>query len=671
MRFRIGPDVTFISLFILLLICIIIPMPGWLLDFFISMNICATILILVISLNISSAVELPSFPSILLVTTLFRLSLNVASTRAILTTGEAGRVIAAFGNFVIAGNYFAGAVVFLIITIIQLIVVTKGAERVAEVSARFTLDAMPGKQMSIDAELRSGHITQEEAIRRRTNLSIESQFFGSMDGAMKFVKGDAIAGILISLINVAGGILTGTVMKNLSVADAVSKYTILSIGDGLVSQIPSLVISVSAGIIITRISTIKKAGLGKEIFINLTRKPLMILIASVIAVLFSLLPHIPFLPFFLIGASLAVAYRRLNSASPDEKANQEPENTRKAQERGNPVPENNETNSLFAEPVTLVVSEGLCSDSSIGSPDFIIRNILASVRKRFLERLGYRMPGVRVVISDSSEPSFSLNIYGTEVANLTFRKDAVYTIRKRYSKDAIAELASGEYVKYYTEGDGQGSTENPGLAQVMQEILYSYILKNIRELFGIQETSEIIEEFSQRYPALIRETIPRAAGINTLSEILKNLLSEGVSIKNMKNILETIERYAPFEKNPILLTEFVRVSLARQICQNLSAGQRLPVYVLSQEINRLILDSISDIGGEHVLSISPENARRIIEAVKNTRENSEGHLVIMTDFEVRRFVRKLIEYEMPFVSVISFKEVSCNVRIEPAGVIGL
>ncbi|MCX7957835.1 MAG: flagellar biosynthesis protein FlhA, partial [Deltaproteobacteria bacterium] len=412
MRFKIGPDVAFVMLFIMLIVCIVVPMPGWLLDFLISTNICLTILILVISLNISSAVELPSFPSILLITTLFRLSLNVASTRAILTAGDAGRVISAFGNFVIAGNYFAGAVVFLIITIIQIVVVTKGAERVAEVSARFTLDAMPGKQMAIDAELRSGHISQEEAIRRRTNLSVESQFFGSMDGAMKFVKGDAIAGILISVINVAGGILTGTVFRNLSLSEAVSRYIILSIGDGLVSQIPSLIISVSAGVIITRISTVRKAGLGKEIFINLTRKPLMILIASVIAVLFSLLPHIPFLPFFVIAIVLFAAYRKLNKVPAEDVHLNDTGANRNVQESPKAGKGQEEVINQFAEPVTLVVSAGLCADGSIGSPEYIVRNIISQVRKRFMDRLGYRVPGVHVVISESNEPSLTILIYG-------------------------------------------------------------------------------------------------------------------------------------------------------------------------------------------------------------------------------------------------------------------
>jgi len=667
MRIKIGPDVAFILLFVMLIVCIVIPLPGWLLDILISTNICITILILVISLNISSAVELPSFPSILLVTTLFRLSLNVASTRAILTNGDAGRVISAFGNFVISGNYFAGAVVFLIITIIQLLVVTKGAERVAEVSARFTLDAMPGKQMSIDAELRSGQISQEEAIRRRGNLSIESQFFGSMDGAMKFVKGDAIAGILISSINVIGGILTGTIMRDLTISDAIKRYTILSIGDGLVSQIPSLLISISAGIIITRISTIKKSGLGKEIFFNLTRKPLMILIAAIIAMIFSLLPHIPFMPFFLIGIVLTFAYRRLNSSPKLEEQDVESAKTMQKIDKDNSRINIAESVNPFAEPITLVLSERLCQDSSIGSADIVVSDILTNLRKRFFEKLGYKLPGVRVQVSDLSDIYFSLDIFGAEICSYSFTNDPHFVVDNTYSDDVITELENGQYIRLLKDEEKDTDAQIIELKYVVTEILYSHLIRHINELFGIQETSDIIDELSQRYPALVRETIPRTIGINTLSEVLKNLLSERVSVKNMKNILETIERYYVFEKNPNLLSEFVRISLSRQICQNMSLNHRLYLHILSPEINKIIYDSLSEIGGEQVLAISPENARVIIEAVRKSRRTSSMPMTIITDFELRRFVRKVIEYELPFVNVISFKEISPNIQIEVVG----
>ncbi|MGB9599919.1 MAG: FHIPEP family type III secretion protein, partial [Myxococcota bacterium] len=613
-------------------------------------------------------VELPSFPSILLVTTLFRLALNVASTRAILTCGDAGRVISAFGNFVISGNYFAGAVVFLIITIIQLVVVTKGAERVAEVSARFTLDAMPGKQMSIDAELRAGHITLDEAIRRRANLSVESQFFGSMDGAMKFVKGDAIAGILISLINVIGGISTGTIMRNLSVSEAVQRYTILSIGDGLVSQIPSLIISVSAGIIITRISTIKKAGLGKEIFVNLTKRPLTILIAAVVAIIFSLLPHIPFLPFFLIGTSFIFAYRKLNNRIDEREPVREMIETTRQNTENQPAEQNTaESISSFAEPLSLIVSEGISREGSIGSAEVIVKDVLSTVRKRLLKRYGYRMPGVKVIKDDSEELFFTLSIYGVDIYTFRCEKDPLFAIRGRYSEGAITQLENFRYL-YYSDGTDE---EVFDLKMIMIEILFTQILKNIKDLFGIQETSALIEELSGKYPALVKEVIPRVIGVNTLSEILKNLLSEQLSIRNMKSILETIDRYAPFEKNPNLLSEFVRVSLARQSCMDFSEDGRMRVYILSQNINKIIYDSIANIQGEQVLSINPEDARRIIEAIKNAVKNSDCRPVIITDFELRRFIRKIIEYEMPFVGVLSLKEISPDVRIEPAGTIGI
>lgn len=663
MKFKITADMAFVMLFIMVIICIVIPLPGWLLDILISMNICITILVLIISLNIASAVELPSFPSILLVTTLFRLALNVASTRAILTSGDAGRVISAFGNFVISGNYFAGAVVFLIITIIQLIVVTKGAERVAEVSARFTLDAMPGKQMSIDAELRAGHITQEEAIKRRGNLSVESQFFGSMDGAMKFVKGDAIAGILISLINVVGGISTGTIMKNLSVSEAIQRYTILSIGDGLVSQIPSLIISVSAGIIITRISTIKKAGLGKEIFANLTKRPLTILIAAVVALIFSLLPYIPFLPFFLIGTLFIFAYKKLNNTK-DEPADIKESSITQIDNK--PVEQNAiEPLYSFAEPLTLTVSEGLTREKSIGSAEFIIKDVLTGVRRRLMKKYGYKMPGVKVIKEDGDELFFSLSIYGAEVFVFRCNQDPLFALRRRYSEGALTQLENGKYI-YYSDGTEEESFD---LKAIMTEILFSQILKNVRELFGIQETSEIVEELGNRYPALVKEVVPRTIGLNALSEVFKNLLSEQVSIRNMKSILETIDRYAPFEKNPNLLSEFVRVSLSKQSCQELSEDGRLPVYILSQNINKIIYDSLANIQGETVLSINPEDTRKIIETIKNVIKDSDHRPVIIADFELRRFIRKIIEYEMPFVSVLSLKEISPNVKVEPVGVI--
>jgi len=666
-KFRVTPDIAFVSLFIMLIICIIIPLPGWLIDLLISMNITATILILIISLNISSAVELPSFPSILLITTLFRLSLNVASTRAILTEGDAGRVISAFGNFVIAGNYFAGAVVFLIITIIQIVVVTKGAERVAEVSARFTLDAMPGKQMSIDAELRSGNITQEEAKRRRTNLSIESQFFGSMDGAMKFVKGDAIAGILISCINVIGGISTGTIMKNMSLSEAVSRYTILSIGDGLVSQIPSLIISISAGIIITRISTTKKAGLGKELFINLTRKPITILIASIIALLFSLLPYIPFLPFFMMGAIFFAAYKKLNREQIDENSENKAENI-ESKNRGDTQEIRQNEKNIFADPLILSVSQGIIDDKSINTADNILLDIVPEVRKVLLERYGFKLAGVRIVKNDETEPKISLKIFGVNAFSITFLPNSGFVKTVKSREPVISELYDGSYIVYSSKNDDEN--EILSLRDVLCEILITQIYKNFRELFGIQETSEIIEELSVRYPALVRETIPKSIGINTLSEVLKNLLSEGISIRNMKGILETIQRFAPFEKNPNLLSEFVRVYLSRQICQNLSIDNRLPIYVLSPEINKIIQDSLADIGGEQVLSISPDSARKIIESIKRLRAGSEIPITIMTDFDTRRFVRRILEYELPFVNVLSFKEICSDVKIEFKGTVG-
>ncbi len=670
LRFKFGPDMAFIILFILLIICIVIPMPAYLIDVLISLNLCATILILVISLNISSAVELPSFPSILLITTLFRLSLNVASTRAILTEGDAGRVIFAFGNFVIQGNYFAGAVVFLIITIIQIIVVTKGAERVAEVSARFTLDAMPGKQMSIDAELRSGHISPEEAIRRRSNLAVESQFFGSMDGAMKFVKGDAIAGILISIINVVGGISTGTIMKNLSISDAVSRYTILSIGDGLVSQIPSLIISISAGIIITRISTVKKAGLGKEIYLNLTRKPLMILVVSIVALIFAILPHIPFIPFFLIASAFFLAYRRLNNSMKD---NEVDDSSRYAINSANSNTLENALSepqvSVLVEPISLIVSNGLINEPSIISAETIVRDLISQVRKDLITEIGYRLPGVKVVKTDEDEITIGLKLFGVRVSKMGLKSNPSFVKIDKYAEDVILELYDGTYIRYANENDSPEKIID--IREFIIEFIKTQINKNIRDMFGIQETSEIVEEISSRYPALIKETVPRSINLNLLSEVLKNLLAEGVSIRNIKGILETLQKYVPFEKNPNILTEFVRVSLSRQICQTLSRNRAISVTVVSPEINKIILDSLADVQGESVLAINPQDAKRIIDRIKEAKLNSKGQMNLLTDFEQRRFLRKIIEYEMPFVHVLSFKEICPEIKVDINGTINL
>ena len=655
----------------------IVPLPTFLLDLFVTLNIAAAVSLLLIAIYVSEALRIATFPSLLLITTLFRLSVEVSATRLILLKANAGQVIHAFGNFVVAGNLVVGAVVFLILTVIQFIVIAKGSERVAEVGARFTLEAMPGKQMSIDAELRGGHIDLAEARRRRALLTRESQFFGSMDGAMKFVKGDAIAGIIVLLTNIVGGLVIGTVQRGMDPATAVKTYTLLTIGAGLVSQIPALVISTAAGIIVTRVSSEEEGGhLGQDIGRQILAQPKALAIAAALLALLAIVPGLPAAPFAVLGGLLGlVAYRIIRW---DRLVAGRTRSTNTAATElsvaGAEVP------APLLLPIAIDLSAVL-SQSLLppAGPDRMERELLPSARERFFSETGIPLPAISV---RPNAAGLAAGAYVLRLQEVPMARGEVVP-GGGLALDTIDHLrAMGIAAQPAVHPEGRPAAWIPadelGVARLRgvptlapEEVIVLHLLQVLRryghEFVGIQETQSLLDQLARTLPALVREVVPKVVSPALLTEILRRLAAEGVSLRSLREILGALAERAPADSDPVTLTEHVRAALRRQITFTHAGGSGvLHAYFLDPMIEDTVREAIQHAASGSTLALEPELCADIVKAVGRTVADSAAP-VIVTAADIRYHVRGLLQGEFPELAVLSYQEIEPDVKLQPLG----
>lgn len=686
-----SSDVILALFVVMIIVMIIIPVSHFILDGFIAINFAVSLGLLMVGLYISKAVHLSIFPSVLLLTTLFRLGVEIAATRQILLYADAGQIIGAFGSLVVGGNFVVGAVIFLIITIVQFIVVTKGAERVAEVAARFTLDAMPGKQMSIDADMRSGIIDSNQARELRLALTKESQLYGAMDGAMKFVKGDVIAGIVIAIINIIGGIVVGTLFHNMSAMEALKTFTLLSIGSGLVSQIPSLLISLTAGIVTTRVSSEKKDGnLGKDISEQLFAYPKGLILSSLFLFAIGWFPGFPTTIFIVLSLLIALGagfniYR-----------------TRKKQGRTGLFGSSSEVSGQVEDhsvvrgstdeysltiPVILEVSKSLSqlirTDKTSGR---FIEEMIPRMRHALYLDLGIRFPGVHVRLDSPtlSDDEYAILLNEIPIIRGKIIKDSVLTNEsketlKRYnltyteSKNIIGNASLWVNKQYIEILKKAGIKFWSPIEVIMLHLSYFY-KTHAADFIGIQEMRAILEFVEKSYPDLAKE-VTRLVPLQKLTEIFKRLVQEEVSIKDLRAILEALSEWGQTERDTVLLTEYVRSSLKRYISYKYSQGQSvLPAYLLDPEIEDMVRSSIKQTSAGSYLALDPDSVQSVMQAFKSVIvpvPSGSQPAVLITNMDVRRFVRKLIENDYPEMPVVSFQEIIPEIRIQPLGRIQL
>jgi type III secretion protein V len=684
-----SSDLVLAALVISIIMMLIFPINPHLIDLLISVNLTVSITILFVALYIQKAVHLSIFPSLLLITTLYRLGVNISSTRQILLKAYAGDIIFAFGNFVVGGNYVVGGVIFLIITIVQFIVVTKGAERVAEVAARFTLDAMPGKQMSIDADLRSGVIDQQQARELRLGLSKESQLYGAMDGAMKFVKGDAIAGIVIVLINIIGGLIIGNVMHGMSLGTSAKVYTLLSIGDGLVSQIPSLMIAISAAIVTTRVSSEKKdTHLGKEISEQILKQPKALLIAGFVLLLMAWIPGFPAWAFLSLAAIVGlIGYFFFSNAKRVAAKTASGTSSMEGDIPGHTVSGGEAEDYALTLPVVLEVGSAI---SLLIRKDkqglTFIDQMIPKMRHALYQDLGVLFPGVHVrTESTSLEPeeyAIHLNevpiVRGKLILKHLLTNETEETL-KRYNIPFLSSKGSLNIPTLWVSDKYQEILQKAGIRfwtglEVMILHLSKFYRQYASEFIGIQEIRAILEFVEKSFPDLIKE-VTRLVPLQKLTEIFRRLVQEQISIKDLRTVLEALSEWGQTEKDTVLLTEYVRSSLKRYISYKYSLGQSLlSVYLVDPEIEDMVRGAIKQTSAGSYLALDPDSVQLILHSMRTTIQPTPPGgqpPVLLTAIDVRRFIRKLIEGEFPDLPVVSYQEIVPEIRIQPLGRIQL
>jgi type III secretion protein V len=669
-------DIVLAALVVGVVAMMILPLPTPLLDILLATNISLAVLILLVTLYVSDALRIAAFPTILLLTTLFRLALNVSSTRLILGQAYAGEVINAFGDFVVAGNVAVGAVIFLILTVIQFVVVAKGAERVAEVAARFTLDAMPGRQMSIDADLRAGLVTAEEARGRRASLQRESQFYGAMDGAMKFVKGDAIAGIVITLVNIVAGLGIGVFQMGMSAGDAIQTYALLTVGDGLVSQIPALLLSTAAGFVVTRVAAEDPGThLGADIGAQIVGQPKAFLILAVLLLGLSLVPGLPFGPFVILGLFAGLAGWQLRRREAQAGAAGEAE--RRAAVEGPPL----------VHPISLEVGEGLARLVATGTPDGErFAAALGPLRDEVSAATGVPIPAIRVRAGAPglAERGYRLSLFDVPHGSGTIPVDEVLVFGPEPGRAALpeakpAELGWTRRRGVWVAATAAGQARDAGLTdlsagEVLLEHLRVLLRRQAAQLLGHQEVQELLDRLEATAPALVRGVTPKPVPLERLVALLKILVEEGVSIRDLRRVLESAIVHGT-EKDPYALAERVRADLKRPITHALTGGEpRIRVLLVAPEVEDVLRDSIRDLGDGPRMLIDPDAAEAVIRSAREAvgaLPPEAGPPIVLTQPEIRRHLWRLLDLDVPDVRVVSYRELDPGVRIEPVGKIAV
>ncbi|MCR4666083.1 MAG: type III secretion system export apparatus subunit SctV [Desulfovibrio sp.] len=676
-------DLALVGLLVAVIALMIMPLPTFLVDTLIGLNLSLSFAILMMTMYVKTPLEFSSFPTMLLFTTLFRVGLNITTTRLILLNADAGEIIQTFGEFALGGNFVVGAVVFLILTIVQFLVISKGAERVAEVGARFTLDAMPGKQMSIDADMRAGVIDMAEAQKRREVISQESKMFGAMDGAMKFVKGDSIAGMVVAVVNIVGGTVIGVTQRGIPASEALNIYGILTIGDGLVSQIPSLIIAISAGILITR-SGDTQVDVGAQIGGQFFNQPKALFIAGALIFLFALIPGFPkpqlFTLAFAIGGFAYVLDRIKNAPASRRDARSDFQQSVRASTESQAGPRRNpsEPQDDFSPtvPIILDISEELSTALDFDK----LNDELAALRRALYFDLGVPFPGINLRVarrltgltyelqineipltSGKLEPHMSLARESEETLSML-------GVQVKKGEDFLPDVESLWVSDADAERLAKGSVSCMSHSRIIAYHLSLLLSRHAGDFVGMQETKYLLDRMEERAPDLVHEAT-RLQPVQRIAEIFQRMVQEQVSIRDLRGILEALIEWSAKEKDIIMLTEYVRGALKRQICYMHSRGQNmLPAILLDPPVEETIRKSVRQTSAGAFLSLDPDTSKRFLDAVTDAAGDYRKHSqkpVLLASMDIRRYVRRLIEAKHYDLMVLSYQELTPEISVQP------
>ncbi len=676
-------DLVLATLIVCIIFMMILPLPTWLIDALIASNMCLSAILLMVAMYLPNPLAFSSFPSVLLVTTLFRLAIGIATTRLILLNGDAGHIIYTFGNFVVGGNLVVGLVVFLILTIVQFVVITKGAERVAEVAARFSLDAMPGKQMSIDGDLRAGTIDMDEARRRRGVVEKESQLYGAMDGAMKFVKGDAIAGLIIVAVNLLGGVLIGTLQRGMTAGESVKVYSILTIGDGLISQIPALFVSICAGMIVTRVTSSDgtASNVGSDIGAQLLAQPKAFMIGSAIMLGFAAIPGMPTVTFLILSVVVGtvgyIVFRTERKVVDPKTGKVTTVSGSGGDAKADKAGTDNDADS-FAPTVPLLVDVSATLEKAFSAN--VLNDELVKVRRALFEDLGIIFPGINLRFNNQlNDEDYAILV--SEIPVSQGRMRPRHLLVREAPENLTALSIPFETDKGFLPGiptlwapaELKGALSNAGIPFLDPTQMLSYhialvLKKYAAEFVGIQETRALLTDMETRFPELAKE-VQRVMPIHKIAEILQRLVGEGVSIRNLRSVMEALIEWGQKEKDSVMLTEYVRVALKRHISHRHSAGQNiLPAYLLAPSVEDTVRGAVRQTSGGSYLALDPATSRQLLDNIKATvgdLTRSMHKPVLLTSMDIRRYLRKMIEQDLYELPVLSYQELTPEINIQP------
>ena len=678
-----NSDISLAVAVVGILVFMVIPLPSMLLDLLISFNITLALIILLASMYTLRPLELSAFPSILLLVTLFRLSLNVASTRMILIHGNegsmaAGKVIQAFGNFVVGGNFLVGIIIFVILVAINFMVITKGAGRIAEVAARFTLDAMPGKQMSIDADLNAGLINEQEARARREEIAKEAEYYGAMDGANKFVRGDAVAGIIIPLANIIGGLAIGVFQNKMSFGNAAETYTLLTIGDGLVSQIPALIISTAAGIIVSRAGA--ESNLGEEITSQILLQPRAIGIAALVLFGFGIIPGLPLVPFWVLAA-LAGGLTYIISRATRQQQLIEQE-TRMVEEKAQPV---EQLDSLpLLDTLAIEVGYGLIPLVDAEQNGELLRRI-KSIRRQVADEMGIIVPPVHIQDNMQLKPGqYAIMLKGNEIANGNLMTNYYLAMNPGTADEEIDGIATTEptyglpalWIKESAKENAMAKGYTVvDLATVMTTHLSEIVKRHSHEFLGRQEVQQLLDNLKESHPKVVEELVPNQLSLGGVVKVLQNLLKEQIPIRDLLAIMETLADWAPMIKDLDLLTEYVRQALSRTITRiHLNQDGILPVLTLDHSVESAVAAAIQSTDHGSLFALDPQIAQKIMNNLAQSLQRGAAlncQPVVVCSAQIRGHFKKLVDQFIPNVTVLSYDEILKNADIQSLGTLEL
>ncbi|MBU0983204.1 MAG: flagellar biosynthesis protein FlhA [candidate division Zixibacteria bacterium] len=674
-------DIALAIVVIGIITVLVIPIPSVLLDFALAFNITFSLVVLLTTLYVKEPLDLSVFPGMLLIVTLMRLALNVASTRMILGDAYAGEVINSFGNFVVQGNYVVGFIVFVILVIIQFVVITKGAGRISEVAARFTLDAMPGKQMAIDADLNAGIINEDQARVRREKISREADFYGAMDGASKFVRGDAIAGILITLINIIGGFIIGAAINGMSLSEALRTYSLLSIGDGLVTQIPALLVSTASGVIVTRAAS--ESNMGTDLSRQLTRQPRAIMITSAVLILFGLVPGMPTLTFVVLG--LAVGGVGYATRQAQQRLAAEKQQEKKAAAAAKPAEREERTEDLLkVDTIGLEIGYGLIPAVDANQGGDLLERI-GSIRKQLAAELGIIVPPIRIRDNVQLKPNeYQVKIRGIRVAGAELMLDHLLAINPGFVEEKLdgfdtVDPAFGLSATWVIPAlkdvaEARGFTVVEPTA-VLATHLTEVVRDAAAEMVTRQDIQHLVETLKEDVPALVESVIPEVVSLGTLQKVLQALLKERIPVRDLTTILETVADYSAITKDTDVLAEYARMALKRQITELYKDNSgRVNVFTVDPALEQQMADAVQSTKQGLMMLLDPAITDAVLKSIGRESERMQAAgvtAVCICSPNIRLALRRLVEASYPNLAVVSYNEILSNVEIVSTGMVRL